>query len=287
MERLQKIMAHAGVASRRECEKLIEQGRVKVNGRIATLGQKVDPATDSIEVNGRIITAAAQPDFVYVAINKPKGVISSLEDELNRGRTTVRDMVPLPGHMYPVGRLDKQSEGLILMTNDGDLAHKLTHPRYGHKKTYNVVLDGMISDQSIQKWARGGIPLDGRMTIPAEIEVVRRQKSFSQLKVTLQEGRKRQIRRIANMLGHGVKELTREQIGPISLGNLSSGDWRHLRDDEVQALRESVKEKGAQKRRRPPRKAHYRPKNKSQKVDETPPRRKGRTSKNNRSKGRK
>ncbi|MEM7331912.1 MAG: pseudouridine synthase [Chloroflexota bacterium] len=273
MERLQKVMAHAGVASRRECEKLIEQGRVKVNGRVAKLGTKVDPSQDSIEVNGRVITAA-QPEFVYIAMNKPKGVISSLEDELNRGRKTVRDMIPLPGHLYPVGRLDKQSEGLILMTNDGDLAHKLTHPRYGHKKRYHVVLEGMISDQSVQKWARGGMPLDGRMTIPAEIEVIRRQKTFTQLKVTLQEGRKRQIRRIANMLGHGVKELVREQIGPISLGNLASGQWRHLRDDEVKALRESVKEKGA-KKRRPPKKTFYRPKGlkKPQQPEERKPRR--------------
>lgn len=252
MERLQKIMAHAGIGSRRECESLIEQGRVKVNGRIATLGDKADLANDTVEVNGRIISGQ-KPDFVYVALNKPKGVISSLDDELNRGRKTVRDLVPLPGHLYPVGRLDKQSEGLILMTNDGDLAHKLTHPRYGHKKVYKVVVDGAISDPSIEKWARGGISLDGRKTIPAEITVIQRQKAFTHLQITLQEGRKRQIRRIANMLGHSVRELVREKIGPISLGNLASSQWRHLRDEEVKQLRESVKEKGAAKRRKPSR----------------------------------
>lgn len=270
MERLQKVMAHAGVASRRECEKIIEEGRVKVNGRLATLGDKVDPNNDRIEVNGRVLNIE-KSEFVYIALNKPKGVISSLEDELNRGRTTVRDLIPLPGHLYPVGRLDKQSEGLMLMTNDGDMAHKLTHPRYGHKKSYYVVLDGMISDENLQKWSRGGIPLDGRMTIPADIEVIRRQKKFTQLRITLKEGRKRQIRRIANMLGHGVTELVRQQIGPISLGNLPSGQWRHLRENEIEALRKSVKEKGAQKRRKPPRKTYYRSKKYRKPKDEDPP----------------
>lgn len=245
MERLQKIMAHAGVASRRECEALIEQGRVRVNGRLASIGDKADPKVDAIEVNGRVINAE-KPNFVYVALNKPKGVISSLDDDLGRGRQTVRDLVPLPGHLYPVGRLDKQSEGLVLMTNDGDLAHKLTHPRYGHKKVYKVVVEGAISDQSIEKWGRGGMFLDGRRTIPADIEVIQRQKSFTLLRVTLQEGRKRQIRRIANMLGHPVKELVREKIGPIALGNLASGQWRHLREEEVKQLRDSTKGQGSE-----------------------------------------
>lgn len=249
MERLQKIMAHAGVASRRECESLIEQGRVRVNGRLATLGDKADPAMDTIEVDGQNLNTE-KPSFVYVALNKPKGVISSLDDELQRGRQTVRDLVPLPGHLYPVGRLDKQSEGLILMTNDGDLAHKLTHPRYGHKKVYKVVVEGAISDQSLEKWARGGMYLDGRRTIPAEIEIVLRQRAFTHLRVTLQEGRKRQIRRIANMLGHPVMELVREKIGPITLGNLGSGHWRHLHDDEIKQLRESVKGQTAKGKRR-------------------------------------
>jgi pseudouridine synthase len=248
MERLQKLMAQANIGSRRECEKIIEQGRVKVNGTVATLGDKADPAQDKIEVNGRVLNIE-QVEYIYVAINKPKGVISSLEDEMDEGRKTVRDLVPLPGHLYPVGRLDKQSEGLMLMTNDGDLAHKLTHPRYGHEKVYRVVVNGELSDISIHKW-ENGMPLDGSMTLPAKIEVVRRQKAFTQLQITLREGRKRQIRRMANMLGHGVKELVRENIGPLTLGNLKSGQWRHLRPDEVAALRKSVAEKPAEKRRR-------------------------------------
>ena len=242
-------MAQANIGSRRECEKIIEQGRVRVNGRVAKLGDKADPNTDTISVDGRSLNISYESK-IYVALNKPKGVISSLEDELQQNRRTVRDLIPLPGHLYPVGRLDKQSEGLMLMTNDGNIAHKLTHPRYGHEKTYHVVVEGFLSDQSIEKWERGGMPLDGKFTAPAKIVTIRQEKKFTQLKVTLREGRKRQIRRIANMLGHPVRELVRESIGPIKLGNLKSGQWRHLRPEEVEELRRSVKEKPAQKRRR-------------------------------------
>jgi len=249
MERIQKLMAQANLGSRRECEKIIEQGRVRVNGRLATLGDKADPDTDRIEVDGRLLTINRE-SLVYVALNKPKGIISSLEDELNQDRQTVRDLIPLPGHLYPVGRLDKQSEGLMLMTNDGDMAHKMTHPRYGHEKMYHVVVEGFLSDQSIDKWQRG-ILLDGQYTAPAKIEVVRQHREFTQLKVTLREGRKRQIRRIANMLGHSVRELVRESIGPIKLGNLKPGQWRHLNPEEVAQLRRSVKEKPDPKRHRP------------------------------------
>ena len=255
MERLQKLMAQANLGSRRDCEKVIEQGRVKVNGRLAKLGDKADPGKDRIEVDGRLLTINRET-LIYVALNKPKGVISSLEDELRQDRKTVRDLIPLPGHLYPVGRLDKQSEGLMLMTNDGDMAHKLTHPRYGHEKTYHVVVEGFLSDQSIEKWQRGGMPLDGIFTAPAKIAVIRQERKFTQLKVTLREGRKRQIRRIANMLGHSVRELVRESIGPIKLGNLKSGQWRHLHPEEIEELRrsvshQSVKDKPVQKRRRP------------------------------------
>ena len=133
-ERLQKLMAHAGLGARRDCEQLIEMGRVTVNGRVAQFGDKANPLTDRVEVDGRAIDLARER-LIYIALHKPKGIISSLEDELQQGRQTVRDLINLPGHLYPVGRLDRQSEGLMLMTNDGDLAHKLTHPRYGHEKT--------------------------------------------------------------------------------------------------------------------------------------------------------
>ncbi|MCP4417326.1 MAG: rRNA pseudouridine synthase [Chloroflexi bacterium] len=237
-ERIQKLMAHAGIGSRRECEKLIANGRVLLNGRPAKLGAKADPSVDEIVVNGRLIKPQ-EAKKVYIALNKPKGIISSLDDDLEAGRTTVRDLIPLPGHLYPVGRLDKQSTGLILMTNDGDLAHKLTHPRYGHEKTYRVVVDGRIDAKTVERW-QNGIYLDGRKTAPAQITVVQQDVSFSRLTIVMREGRKRQIRRVANMLGHSVKQLVREKIGSLSLDNLKLGEWRHLSDKEVAALKAIV-----------------------------------------------
>jgi pseudouridine synthase len=245
-ERIQKLMAQAGLGSRRECEKLIANGRVTVNGRRATLGDKADPTTDTIVVNGRTIKPL-QTEQIYVALHKPKGVISSLDDELEEGRTTVRDLVPLLGHLYPVGRLDKQSTGLVLMTNDGDLAHKLTHPRYGHEKTYKVVVEGRISQEALAKWQEG-VYLDGRKTIPAQITVIQQDVSFTRLEIVMREGRKRQIRRVANMLGFPVTQLVREKIGPLTLGSLKPGDWRHLTDKEVAALKATV---AASKEKRP------------------------------------
>ncbi|WP_420643059.1 pseudouridine synthase [Candidatus Leptofilum sp.] len=237
-ERIQKLMAQAGIGSRRECEKLIADGRVTVNGRRAKLGEKANSATDTIVVNGQPIKPQ-QTEPIYVALHKPKGVISSLDDELEAGRTTVRDLVPLPGHLYPVGRLDKQSTGLILMTNDGDLAHKLTHPRYGHEKTYKVVVEGRISQEALTRWQEG-VYLDGRKTIPTKITIIQQDVSFTRLEIVMREGRKRQIRRIANMLGFPVRQLVREKIGPLTLGNLKLGDWRHLTAKEVTMLKAAV-----------------------------------------------
>lgn len=255
-ERIQKLMAQAGLGSRRDCEKLIANGRVTVNGRRATLGDKADPTTDTIVVNGRTIKPL-QTEKIYVALHKPKGVISSLDDELEEGRTTVRDLVPLPGHLYPVGRLDKQSTGLILMTNDGNLAHKLTHPRYGHEKTYRVVVEGRISQEALARWQEG-VYLDGRKTIPAKISIVQQDVSFTRLEIVMREGRKRQIRRVANMLGYPVTQLVREKIGPLTLGSLKPGDWRHLTDKEVTALKAAV---AASKEKRPRRKSGGKPDN--------------------------
>ncbi len=237
-ERVQKLMAQAGLGSRRENEKVIVAGKVRINGRVARLGDKADPNSDRIEVNGMLLNLSSKA-MIYVALNKPKGVISSLDDELDQGRKTVRDLIPLPGHLYPVGRLDKQSTGLILMTNDGDLAHKLTHPRYGHEKTYNVTVEGKISPENLQQWRRG-MYLEGRKTAPAQIRVINQEMSFTRLEIVMREGRKRQIRRIANMLGHPVKQLVREKIGPISLGKLKIGDWRNLTPEEVSTLKATI-----------------------------------------------
>ncbi len=232
--RLQKLMADSGFGSRRSNEALITAGRVQVNGRKARLGDRADPSLDRVTVDGR--TLHFEP-LTYIMLNKPKGVLSSTEDELAEGRDTVRDLVALPGHLYPVGRLDKQSEGLILLTNDGDLAHHLTHPRFEHVKIYDVVVEGRPSEQTLSSWA-AGIELDGKMTAPAKLHVVEEREGETRLRIEMREGRKRQIRRIAALFDHPVKSLVRTQIGPLMLNDLPSGAWRHLTDDEVAALKQ-------------------------------------------------
>ncbi|MCA9974076.1 MAG: rRNA pseudouridine synthase [Anaerolineales bacterium] len=245
-ERLQKLMAHAGLGSRRELEGWIAAGRVTVNGRVATLGDKANPLTDDVRLDGKQLDLN-RDRLIYIALHKPKGVISSTEDELRQGRTTVRDLIDIPGHLYPVGRLDKQSEGLMLITNDGALAHKLTHPRYGHEKTYDVLLAGAIDDAALEEW-RWGVMLDEDVTAPAEIQVLERQETHTRLEVVLREGRKRQIRRIAAGLGHPVLRLVRLRIGPLALGDLPAGQWRFLRPREVAALQREVAEQGGSRR---------------------------------------
>lgn len=231
-------MAHAGLGSRRENEKLIAAGRVRLNGRIARLGDKADPLQDIVEVDGKPLDLSGHLK-IYIKLNKPRGVISSLEDELGEGRPVVRDLVPAAGHIYPVGRLDKQSEGLILMTNDGQIAHQLTHPRFAHEKVYDVIVDGKIADTDLQEWRRGVI-LDDRQTAPADIQLLGRSADHSQLRITLREGRKRQIRRIAAAFDHPVRSLLRISIGPLQLGDLQSGEWRYLNAEEIRLLKESV-----------------------------------------------
>ena len=236
-------MAQANLGSRRACEAIIAAGRVAVNGRVAKLGDKADPAVDRVTVDGRPLFAAppaGEAAPIYIALNKPRGVISSLEDEMEQGRVTVRDLIPIPdAHIYPVGRLDKPSEGLVLMTNDGELAHRLTHPRYGHEKVYDVTVEGRVADRVLEQWRRG-VMLDGRITAPAPIEVIERTAEATRLRVILREGRKRQIRRVAAALGHPVRRLIRERIGPLSLGELKPGEWRYLTANEVRELRESA-----------------------------------------------
>lgn len=236
--RLQKLMADAGIGSRRDNELLIEAGRVQINGRIAKLGDKANPDLDQIKIDGRLLTLHDHK-FIYIMLHKPKGVISSLADELEQERTTVRDLIDLPGHLYPVGRLDKPSEGLMLMTNDGQLAHKLTHPRYEHEKQYEVWLQGAMPDGVLDQWRRG-VMLDGRLTARAPIELIERGSNYTQLRVILREGRKRQIRRIAAQFGYPVTRLLRERIGTLRLGQLTAGQWRYLSSFEVKELRQLV-----------------------------------------------
>jgi 23S rRNA pseudouridine2605 synthase len=237
-ERLQKLMARAGLGSRRDNEQLIAAGRVRLNGHIARLGNKANPLIDKIEVDGQILDLSIY-QIIYIKLYKPRGVISSLEDEMGQGRPIVSDLLPKLGHIYPVGRLDKQSEGLMLMTNDGQVAHRLTHPRYAHNKVYEVILEGPISNKDLAHWRRG-VLLNDRLTAPADIKVISRSKDETFLSITLREGRKRQIRRIAASFEHPVRKLVRTAIGPLKLGNLTPGEWRYLNDDEIQQLQNSV-----------------------------------------------
>lgn len=228
-ERLQKILARAGFGSRRGCEELIRQGRVFVDGRVAELGQRANPEREQIMVDGKLVQA--RHSFTYIALYKPRGVLSAERDDSGQYRT-VRDLVPLPGRLYPVGRLDMDSEGLILLTNDGELTNLLTHPRYEHSKEYHVDVEGHPTEKTLERW-RGGVYLDDRRTAPAEVSVIERKKNHTQLRVVLREGRKRQIRRVATKLGHSIRRLVRVRIGPIQLGELTRGQWRPLSDREL------------------------------------------------------
>jgi 23S rRNA pseudouridine2605 synthase len=248
-ERLQKLLAFAGYGSRRACEGIIEEGRVIVNDRVAELGQKADPAIDHILVDGKPVRT--DRPHTYVIIHKPLGVLSDERDGESRF-PTVRALVPLSGHLYPVGRLDLRSEGLVLLTDDGELANVLTHPRYEHTKEYRACVEGHPTEETLDKW-RLGVFLDGTRTAMADVTVMEREPKHTWLRIVLREGRKRQIRRIGAMLGHPVRRLVRVRIGPIQLGTLRPGEWRHLREGEVKQLIEIREQKqprhGAKKHR--------------------------------------
>jgi pseudouridine synthase len=229
-DRLQKILANAGYGSRRTCEKFIESGRVQVNGAVARLGQKADPARDTITLDGQAVNPEKNR---YVLLHKPRGVISSLNAQ--GSRSTVRDLVPLPGRLYPVGRLDADSEGLILLTNDGDLTNRLTHPRYGHEKEYEVLVDGHPKEEQLQSWRRG-VVLDGEWTARSYVKILRKGASGTWLRVVMREGKKHQIRRTAQALGLWVKRLRRVRLGTLRLGDLPEGEWRELTPAEIKAL---------------------------------------------------
>ncbi len=234
-ERLQKILAQAGYGSRRACEDFITAGRVRVNGQLAELGQKADPAVDKVTVDGKPIAAAEA--LTYIALYKPRNVLSTVENEPGDDRKTVRDLVEEPGHLYPVGRLDYESEGLILMTNDGDLANRLTHPRYGHEKEYRVLLARRPDEEQVEAWKRGVVLEDGYKTQPVDVRFESSQGKGAWLRVIMGEGRKRQIRETCKQLGLPVVRIIRVRIGTLRLGTLKPRQWRHLYADEVDALK--------------------------------------------------
>jgi len=237
-ERLQKIIARAGFASRREAEEMIRTGRVTVNGKIITeLGSKADSKTDHVKVDGKLIT---RPEPLrYILLYKPKEVMTTVNDP--EGRKTVLDLVRgVKERLFPVGRLDYQSEGLILLTNDGQLAFQISHPSQGSVKTYHVKVRGVPEERLVEKLRRG-ITLDGRRTLPCEIDRLRttgtaEDTGNSWFEVRLREGRTQQIRKMFKALGHPVSKLKRVSIGPISDGSLSAGQWRELTKQEVRLL---------------------------------------------------
>ncbi|MCB9453123.1 MAG: rRNA pseudouridine synthase [Anaerolineaceae bacterium] len=231
-ERVQKLMAQANIGSRRACEEIIRQGRVQVNGQVIQLGDQADPYTDVIEVDGEKL--AFSNDKVYIAFNKPRQVLSTNVPHKDDTRRTVRDYIPLEGHLFSIGRLDADSDGLIVLTNDGELANKLTHPRYHHTKTYRVVVYGLPTAETIEKW-QTGVHLEEGMTAPCSVEIVKGGKETT-LRIVMTEGKKRQIRRIGASLGHHVKTLTRTHLGELALGTLRPGEWRELTPQEVALL---------------------------------------------------
>jgi 23S rRNA pseudouridine2605 synthase len=242
-ERLQKILAQAGYGSRRACEDFIAARRVRVNGKIAELGQKADPAVDKITVDGKPI--AAVETLTYVALHKPRMVLSTVEPERGDARQTVRDLVDLPQHLYPVGRLDFESEGLVLMTNDGELTNKLTHPKFGHEKEYKVLLAKRPDREQIEAWKRGVVLEDGYKTAPVEVRFERPQGKGAWVRVIMKEGRKRQIRETCKQLGLPIVRILRIRIGSLQLGNLKPRQWRYLTMQEVNELKGNESKKRA------------------------------------------
>lgn len=230
-ERVQKVLAQAGLGSRRSCEQLIASGRVHVNGEPAILGRRVDPQVDRIEVDG--VPIGVRPGLVYYLLNKPPGVVSTASDP--EGRPTVTAMVPATPQVYPVGRLDAGSEGLLLLTNDGDLTFRLTHPSFGVEKEYLVSVHGRPAAGALRA-LRDGVHLDDGLTAPAKVS----QPEPSLLRITIHEGRKRQVRRMCEAVGHPVTRLVRTRIGPLRDPGLQPGEWRELTTAEVRQLEKSA-----------------------------------------------
>jgi 23S rRNA pseudouridine2605 synthase len=226
-ERLQKILARVGLGSRRTCEDLIESGAVTINGRVATLGDKAVAETDHIEVDG--VRVGVQPGLVYYLLNKPAGVVTTAAD--THGRPTVIELVPEEPRVFPVGRLDQDTEGLLLLTNDGDLAQRLAHPSFGVEKEYLAEVEGAVSRADLRR-LREGVELEDGITAPAKVALV----EPTVVRLTIHEGRKRQVRRMCEAVRHPVVRLVRTRIGPLADRSLAPGEWRMLEVDEVRAL---------------------------------------------------
>lgn len=245
-ERLNKILARAGIGSRRACDEIIAEGRVTVNGRVAQVGEKADPEKDDIRVDGQRIRL--EPP-VYIALYKPRWVLSTTRPMPHDKHKTLLDLVPVPHRLFPVGRLDLESEGLMLLTNDGDLANRLTHPRYGHEKEYRVLVAKRPDEDQLEAWRHGIVLSDGTRAQPAQVWVERPFGKGAWLRIILREGRKRQIREMCALTGLPVVRLVRVRIGPLRLKDLrlKPGEWRYLTEKEIALLKRSLR------RQKPPR----------------------------------
>ena len=238
LPRLQKILSEMGVASRRHAEDLIREGRVTINGRAARIGDKVDPLRDHIKVDGRLVTS--QGAKVYLMLHKPKNVVTTAEDP--EGRTTVMDLVKgkLP-RLFPVGRLDYDAEGIILLTNDGELAHRLSHPSFQVPRTYSVKVKGKPSPEEIRRMSRG-MTLEDGPTAPCRVVLRKETRENAWVEMTLHEGRNRQVKRMWERMGYLVLKLNRRSFAGLSLGDLKAGEYRHLRPKEVEKLKRMTRE---------------------------------------------
>ena len=235
-ERLQKVLARIGIGSRRVCEELIAEGRVTVNGVVADLGRRVDVDSDQVEIDG--VPIGVRPGLVHYLLNKPAGVVTTADDP--QGRPTVLDLVPDEPRVFPVGRLDMDTEGLLLLTNDGDLTHRLTHPSFGVEKEYIASVEGTPTRASLRA-LREGIELTDGMTAPAEAALL----APGVIRLTIHEGRNRQVRRMCEAIGHPVTRLVRSRIGPLADRRLKPGTWRALTGDELRALEKEAASGGA------------------------------------------
>jgi pseudouridine synthase len=236
VERLHKFLSECGVASRRASERLITEGRVTVNGVVAQIGQSVDPAKDRVKVDGKPVKPA--DTLVYVLLNKPKGTVTSAKDTRNR-RTVVDCVKDLKTRVFPVGRLDIDVEGAVLLTNDGELAYRLMHPSHGAPKVYQAWVAGKMTPETAQR-IEGGVMLEDGMSAPAKAEILHTTQTSTLVQLTLYEGRNHEVKRLCMAVGHPVKHLKRVAVGNIRIRGLNPGQWRHLTDREVKSLKELV-----------------------------------------------
>lgn len=241
MDRIQKLIAQAGICSRRKAEEYIKEGRVKLNGRPVGLGDKADPNKDIITVDGERVYFQKKKSFRYIMLNKPRGYVTSMSDELDR--RVVTDLLEgVKERVYPVGRLDRNTEGLLLFTNDGNFANDIMHPSRHVSKTYRVTVRPDINDEQLVALSEG-VVIDGKKTAPATVIVLEKQQGRVVLQITIHEGRNRQVRKMCEAVGLEVARLKRTSVGPLKLGMLQPGEWRDLKPDELRAIRTAITKK--------------------------------------------